>query len=120
MKKRKLRLPGSSLIEVLSGLSLISLVLGLGLMLFQRLNGPFAANELAKAQILCRNVLYQSPSLEEIEMGLVEREMMQYQLKREVNWYDQGQKICEIRVECRWKDHLLDRRVRLSRIIETP
>lgn len=118
MMIKRLRLQGSSLIEVISGLSLLSLVLGLGLMLFQRLNGPFSANELAKAQILCRNVLYQSPQETEILQGKLTEQIMQYQISREVQWYDQELGICEIWVKCSWQDHLLDQRVRLSRINE--
>lgn len=116
MKKRIVRLNGSSLIEVMSGLALLSLVLGLGLGLLQQLNGPLSAQELAKAQAVCRNILQQKPDEAELTQGLQQSENHHFVITREVRWYDASQDISEIIVECRWQEHLLERSVRLSRL----
>ncbi|MEL7532734.1 MAG: hypothetical protein AAFN10_15550 [Bacteroidota bacterium] len=116
MKKQRWRLIGSSLIEVLSGISLLSLVLGLGLGLFQRLSGPLSAAEWSRAQSICRNVLYKSPDRAEIGQGLKEVEIHHFRVLREVAWYEEAQNICEIKVSCKWKDHVMVESVRLSRL----
>lgn len=109
--KRKYLLSGSSLVEVLSGISILSLVLGMGLMLFQQLNGPYAATQLLRAQNHCRNALYES--LLEPENSESRFEIGPYEIERNLINLEPG--LWQIEVKCYWQDRLLDRRVRRSR-----
>lgn len=109
--KSKYLLSGSSLVEVLSGISILSLVLGMGLMLFQQLNGPYAATQLHRAQSLCRNALYENPLQSAYKDSRYQ--IGPYEMERNVIELEAG--LWEIEVKCYWKDRLLDQRVRRSR-----
>ena len=113
---RKWKLEGSSLIEVLSGLSLLSLILGLGLGLFQRLGGPLSATQWSHAQAICKNVLNQHPLNGELSQGIQQLEVDGLIVERQVSRYPEAQNICTVKVSCKWKGHLLAESVRLSRI----
>lgn len=116
MREKNWRLLGSSLIEVLSGLSLLSLVLGLGLGLFQQLSGPLSAREWARAQAICINISQQSPRLEELYQGIQHIEIHHFEVSRQVLWHDEAKNLCAIKVSCSWQEHLMAENVRLSRI----
>ncbi|MEL6588587.1 MAG: hypothetical protein AAFP02_03520 [Bacteroidota bacterium] len=110
--KQKYLLSGSSLVEVLSGISILSLVLGMGLMLFQQLNGPYAAAQLHHAQSLCRNALYDN-SRTELANEDSRHEIGPYQIERRVIALKPG--LWQIEVKCYQQERLLDQRVRRSR-----
>lgn len=52
------RLKGNTLIEVLTGLALLSIVMVLGLSLFQQLGGIFSAAQQHRQSAYCRSLLY--------------------------------------------------------------
>jgi Tfp pilus assembly protein PilV len=98
----KLRLRGNSLVEVLTGLSLLSLSMVLGLLLFQQLGGAYSVAQKARAYARSRSLLYASFQPEE---NATEQKWLFWTYQRKVSPVSTQTDLYEISVVCHYGEH---------------
>lgn len=112
---KQYKLSGQTLIEVLTSMSILSLVFVMGMMLFQQITGIHSPAEKQQTRMMVGAWLE-----EPIDplFPFAEREIRGRRLQRAIKLYDQRRGVYEVEVCALWGQDVLERRRRIIQIRE--
>ncbi|MEM7373244.1 MAG: hypothetical protein AAF587_31760 [Bacteroidota bacterium] len=112
--KKTTHLSGQTLIEVLTSLSILSLVFVMGMMLFQRIIGIHAPNEQQQTRMMISSWMNEPFDPLDLE---TERDIRGRLLRKQIRLIDKRRQVYEVRIEAYWGKQRLDKQYKVFKLV---